>query len=108
MSFTFRLCSAEASGWVLLFWWGLSFKFLGDFLIIDFHTSGWKMLVVRCGSGRGFNVLGKCFLYRDTLKDRFSFGFLTLDNRMMGEMLNVFCVNIGRCFLGFRRAVVLL
>jgi hypothetical protein len=64
------------------------------------------MLAVGCG--RGFIVLGKCILYGDTLKDCFSFGFFTLDGLMMSEMFKIFCVNIGRCFLGFRRAVVLL
>lgn len=53
-------------------------------------------------------MLGKCFLYRDTLKDCFSFGFLKLDGLMVSEMFNIFRMNIGRCFLGFRRAVVLL
>jgi hypothetical protein len=61
MGCTLRLCSAEAKGWVLLFWWGLSFKFLGVFLLINFCSFVWGMLVVGCG--RRFNVLSKCFLY---------------------------------------------
>jgi hypothetical protein len=46
MGFTVRLCSAEAKGWVLLFQWGLSFKFLGDFLLINLRSSVRGMLVV--------------------------------------------------------------
>lgn len=39
MGFTVRLCSAEAKGWVLLFRWGYSFKFPGDFLLINNYRS---------------------------------------------------------------------
>jgi len=61
MSFAVGLCSAEANGWVLLFWWGLSFKFPGEFLVKTLHFYHWGVLVVvGC---RWFSMLGKCFFY---------------------------------------------
>ena len=66
------------------FWRSLSFKFLGNFLVIDlrlFH--------------RGLNVLGKCFLYCNALIDCFPFGFFALDDLVMREMLQIFWVIIG-------------
>jgi len=59
MRFTLSLCFAKANGWVLLFWWEQSFKFLGDFLLINLRFFRWGLLVV----GFGFSVLGNCFLY---------------------------------------------
>lgn len=58
MSFTLRLGFSEANRWVLLLWWDLSFKFLGNFRLIDLRFVCWGLF-----AGCGFSVLGKCFLY---------------------------------------------
>jgi hypothetical protein len=58
MSFTISLCSAEANGRVLLLWWDLSFKLLGNFLVINLRLFRWGLFV-----GWRFSVLSKCFLY---------------------------------------------
>lgn len=58
MTFTVGLCSAEANGWVLLFWWSLSFKFLGSFLVIDLRLFHRGLFIEW-----GLNMLSNCFLY---------------------------------------------
>ena len=104
MNLTLCLCSAEANGWVLLFWWSLSFKFLGDFLVGDLRLFHWGLQF----AGYGFGMLSNCFFYRNALKDCFPFGFFALDGLVMREMLQIFWVDIGCCVLRFRRTVELL